>query len=121
MGAGADRGAGDVDDAVEVIAQEGRDPQGPRELVRRAYRDAADYQALRAQDEERARAGGEGLGERAADDAPKGADAALGHLAGQERGVADEVRDEGRRRARVQVAGPALLGDAAVPHDRDAV
>src|SRR5437870_1581454 len=55
MGAGADRGAGDVDDAVEVIAQEGRDPQGPRELVRRAQRDAADYQALRAQDEERAR------------------------------------------------------------------
>src|SRR5437867_1722344 len=118
---GADELVADLDQAVEPVAEERREAERGRELVRSPGRRVAHDDVLRAQHEERRGAGGEPVGDGAADRAAEHAHAARRDLARDERRAADEVRDEARRGGRVEVPRRALLDDPSVAHDRDAV
>src|SRR5439155_15374588 len=119
--AGPKLGPGDVDDAVEVVAEEGGDAERPGELVRLTSRRGVDKDPFGPEDEERSRARGDGFGQRAAHDPAERPHATLHDVAGHERRVAYEVGDEAGGRRRVDVPRPALLHDAAVLHDGDPV
>src|SRR6266850_7147408 len=121
MGPGADEKVADLDEAIEAVAEEGSDAQRARELVRQAGRLRANDDVLRPQDEQRLLARREAVSERARDDAAERADATARDLARKERGLADEICDEARRRRAVELARRAFLHDLAGLHHGDAV
>src|SRR6266508_3783291 len=113
--------AGDVHQAVEMIAEEGRDPERALELIGRARRSVADLDVLGSQDEVRARADDEVVRRRAGHRTAERAHAVGRHLRRDERADADEVRHEARARRAIDLARAPLLLEASISHDRDPV
>ncbi len=96
MGARSDELIADLHHTVQAVAEERRDAQHTRELVRHARRRGAHGDVLRPKDQEALRADGQAVRSAAPDRAAKRAQATRDQLAGDEGGLADEVRDEAR-------------------------